>query len=94
MFRLIRWLCFPIARRLGAWPIGVYFALLVPITILRRVVYPPSPEAMAYIPDWLIPSLLGLFFVVFPIWAWLFAKRWYQVPPRDATSEKSAEAGD
>jgi hypothetical protein len=94
MFRLIRWLCMPIARRLGVWPIGVYFALLVPITVLRRVIYPPSAEAMAYIPEGVIPALLGLFFVVFPLWAWLFDRKWYRVPPRASETDGSAASGD
>ena len=92
MFRLIRWLCIPIARRIGVWPIAVYFGLLIPITLLRRVIYPPSAQAMAYIPDWLIPAMLTLFFVVFPLWTWFFAKRWYRVEPRDAADTKDDQS--
>ena len=35
MFRLIRWLCFPIARRLHTWPMLIFFALAGSLAAMR-----------------------------------------------------------
>ena len=51
MFRIIRWLCFPIARSLGWWPIAVYYALVIPLIVVRRIVYPLPPEAVEQLPE-------------------------------------------
>lgn len=51
MFRIIRWLCFPIARALGWWPIAVYYALVIPLIVVRRIVYPLPPEAVEQLPE-------------------------------------------
>ena len=82
MVRLIRWLCFPIARRIGWWPIAVYYALVTPLIVLRRLVYPLPDEAMAYLPAWFFPALYGFVLVGFPLLAFIRKTGWYAVPER------------
>jgi hypothetical protein len=82
MFRLIRWLCFPVARRFGVWPMAVYFGILIPLTAVRWIWFPPSGQALAYVPVWLFPALYAIFFVVFPLWVWFRNRSWYEIPQR------------
>lgn len=82
MFRLIRWLCFPIARRLRVWPIAVYYALALALMLLRWRFYPPSEEMMAYIPIWLVSAVYGFFLFGFPLLMVIFNRGWFRVPAR------------
>lgn len=82
MFRIIRWLCFPIARALGLWPIAVYYALVIPLMIVRRIVYPLPPEAAEQMPEWLFPAIYACVLVGFPLLVWLRNREWYRVQER------------
>jgi hypothetical protein len=84
MFRLIRWMCFPIARRLGVWPIAVYYTLAVALVTVRWVWFPPSEQAMTYLPDWAFPAIYSIVFVVYPALMLAFRRRWFRVPQREA----------
>lgn len=82
MLRLIRWLCFPIARRLGVWPIAVYYGLAVTVVIGRRLVWPLPEEAALYVPGWVFPAVYAVFLLVFPLLALMRRQGWYRVPDR------------
>ncbi len=86
MFRIIRWLCFPIARRLRVWPIMVYYVLAAILIGLRWSVFPPSEEMMAYLPVWLFSALYGFFLVGFPLLMVIFNRGWFKVPARRSTT--------
>jgi len=82
MFRIIRWLCFPIARSLGWWPIAVYYALVIPLIVVRRIVYPLPLEAVEQMPEWLFPAIYAFVLVGFPLLVWLRNREWYRVQER------------
>lgn len=82
MFRLIRLVCFPIARRIGCWPIAVYFALVGPLIVIRRIVYPLPEDALAQLPVWFFPALYGFVLVGFPLLAYVRKGGWFDVPER------------
>lgn len=84
MLRLIRWLCFPIARRLGWWPIAVYYALTIPLVLIRRLIWPLPPEITAQLPAWAYPAFYGFVFVGLPAVLWLRNREWYRPQQRDA----------
>lgn len=88
MFRLIRWLCFPIAIRIGWPPIRVYVLLVVSLIAVRTMAR-GGPEYLFRLPDfalehidpavapWILPTAYGFALIVFPAYAWLFDKRWW-----------------
>ena len=82
MFRIIRWLCFPIARSLGWWPIAVYYALVIPLIVVRRIIYPLPPEALERVPVWLFPAIYAFVLVGFPLLVRLTNADWFKVPAK------------
>lgn len=83
MFRIIRWLCFPLARRLGVWPIAIYYALALALLAVRWGVFPPSEQALDYLPAWFFPAIYGFFLAGFPLLMLIFNRAWYRIPVRD-----------
>lgn len=82
MFRIIRWLCFPISRALGWWPIAVYYALVVPLIVVRRILYPLPPDVVAQVPSSLFPAVYAFVLAGFPMLVWLRNREWYRVQAR------------
>ena len=83
MVRLIHWLCFRSARRLGGWPIGVYFALTTPLVLIRHLILPLSSEIVAQSPIWAYPVFDGFVFVGLPVTLWLRIRDWYRPQARE-----------
>lgn len=82
MLRLIRWLCFPIARQFGWRPIAVYFGLVLPLIVARRLVWPLPPEAAEALPSWFFPTLYAFVLIGLPLLFWLRNRDWYRVQRR------------
>lgn len=90
MFRLIRWLCFPITRRLHAWPMLVFFALAGSLVAVRTY-FRGGPEYLFSLPPqltsemepmlatWLLPVVYTITFVIFPVFTLFFDKRWWRI---------------
>jgi len=93
MFRLIRWFCFPIARQIGIWPIGVYLVLTLILIGMRTwlrggwesvfvlpesvAVYVTAYMGAGFVPL-IMPTVYGLALVVFPLYAYVFDRKWYR----------------
>ena len=89
MMRLIRWLCFPIAARLNTWPIAVYYIIVLALIGLRTMLR-GGPDYLLRLPqEWtaemdpvlaayLLPAVYILTLIIFPLYAYLFDKRWYR----------------
>ena len=90
MFRLIRWLCFPIARRLNTWPMLVFYALAGSLVGVRTW-FRGGPEYLLSLPaeytaemdpvlaTWLLPAVYTLTFIIFPVYTLFFDRRWWQI---------------
>ncbi|MFY0638094.1 hypothetical protein [Maricaulis maris] len=84
MLRLTRWLCFPIARRLGWWPVAVYCALTTLLDMSRRRIWPPSPDVTGQMPAWDYPAFYGSVLVGLPAILWSRNRDWYRPQQREA----------
>lgn len=88
MFRIIRWLCFPIATRIGQPPIRVYF-ILISLLVAIRTMLRGGPDYLFVLPDyaaqyvdpaiapWILPAVYVFAFLVFPAYTLAFDRRWW-----------------
>lgn len=83
MFRLVRWLCFPLARRFNTYPLLIYYILALILVGLRRWVIPLSAQAQMVLPPYFMTSLMIAVLVVVPVVLVMRNRDWIRrAPPK------------